>query len=89
MECGRCASLAEELDADTLYNETVMTALRTREGIALQELSPHYRDYCLRQARRYLNGGWLMLDDGSQRLRLTREGLFVSDRIMADLFVPE
>ena len=89
VEKGIVPAEAEELDADTLYNETVMTALRTREGIGLQELLPHYRAHCLRQARRYLDGGWLMLDDGSQRLRLTREGLFVSDRVMADLFVPE
>ena len=85
---GKIPAEKEQLSDDTLYNETVMIALRTREGIALDALTPHYREYCLRQAKRYIESGWLTLDDNGARLRLTREGLFVSDRVMADLFVP-
>ena len=73
----------ELLTPDNHYNEIVMTALRTSAGFALKMLSPEYADYCLRQARRFIDDG-LLKDDG-QCLRLTREGLFVSDMIMAEL----
>ncbi|MBO4810826.1 MAG: radical SAM family heme chaperone HemW [Prevotella sp.] len=88
IEAGNIPAETEQLNDDTLYNETVMTALRTREGIALDTLPLHYRHYCECQAQRYIESGWLKLDDKTSRLRLTREGLFVSDRVMADLFVP-
>ncbi len=75
----------EELDDDTYYNETVMTALRTREGICLSSLSSHYYDYCLRQSQKYIANG-LLCQDGDF-LRLTRQGLFVSDMVMSDLML--
>lgn len=65
------------------YNEMVMTALRTCEGLSLSALSDGHRSYCLRQARRFLEGGLLEQRDG--RLLLTRDGLFVSDMVMTEL----
>jgi len=73
----------EEMDADTFYNEQVMTALRTREGLALSFLQPPYRDYCLRLAERYVENGLLKRTD--DHIALTREGLFVSDMVISDL----
>ena len=73
----------ELLTPDNHYNEIVMTALRTSAGLSLNMLSPEYADYCLRQARRFVDDG--LLKDDNQCLRLTREGLFVSDMIMAEL----
>lgn len=82
---GRVPAEGEVLDDDTYYNETVMTRLRTREGILLQELPEGYRSHCLKEARRYVEGGLLELSEGC--LRLSREGLFVSDMVMADLMI--
>ena len=73
----------EELDAATHYNEQVMTALRTCEGLSLSALSEAHRSYCLRQARQYVESGLLILKD--DHLVLTREGLFVSDMVISDL----
>ena len=73
----------EWLTSDNHYNEIVMTALRTASGLSLEKLSPEYADYCLEQARRFMDDG--LLRHEGQRLRLTREGLFVSDMIMAEL----
>ena len=73
----------ELLTPDNHYNEIVMTALRTSCGLPLEKLSPEYADYCLKQARRFIDDGLLKHD--AQRLRLTREGLFVSDMVMAEL----
>ena len=85
VEQGQCFSEGEELDADTRYNEQVMTALRTSEGISLSRLSPSQRTYCLGQARRFLLDGSLACDDDC--LHLTRKGLFVSNMIMSELMI--
>lgn len=73
----------EVLDDDTRYNDLVMTALRTCEGLPLHLLSPRHRDYCLQTARKYIVAGQLVLS--GDYLRLSRQALFVSDMMMADL----
>jgi oxygen-independent coproporphyrinogen-3 oxidase len=73
----------EILTPDNHYNEVVMTALRTCEGLALDGLSSDYRDYCLKQAEPFVLNG-LLVRDGNH-LRLSREGLFVSDMVMTEL----
>ena len=73
----------EILTPDNHYNEIVMTALRTCEGMALDALSDDYRDYCLKQAEPFVLNG-LLVRDGNH-LRLSREGLFVSDMVMTEL----
>jgi len=73
----------EMLDGQTWYNEQIMTALRTVEGLNINEVGIEMKDYCLQQARKYILTGWLQQVDN--RLCLTREGLFVSDLVMSDL----
>jgi oxygen-independent coproporphyrinogen-3 oxidase len=75
----------ELLDDDTRYNDTVTVGLRTCEGIDLDTLPKKHRDYCMKNARRYLDDGLLELT--AQHLRLTRRGLFVSDMVMSDLMM--
>jgi oxygen-independent coproporphyrinogen-3 oxidase len=83
MEKGEPCVEREVLTPDNRYNEMVMTALRTSEGLPMAKLPAGYAAYCLQQARRFVDDGLLSLDD--HRLRLTRKGLFVSDMIMAEL----
>ena len=85
IETGRSDYEMEEIDDDTRYNDIVMTALRTCEGLDLQQLSSPQRDYCLQQARRYVDDGLLIYE--KSHLRLSRRGLYVSDMIMADLMM--
>lgn len=87
VESGQMRTGSELLEGDTLYNDLVMTALRTAEGLSLQCLTTAQRSYCLRMARRYVSSGLLAYDAASDRLRLTRNGLFVSDMVMADLML--
>ena len=75
----------ELLDEDTRYNDTVTVALRTREGLNLTRLSEPHRQYCLENAKRFIDDG-LLKNDGD-RLHLTRRGLFVSDMIMSELMM--
>ena len=75
----------ERIDADTRYNDMVTVALRTRKGLSLSSLTEAQRTHCLKNAQHYLDTGLLVLSDDT--LRLTREGLFVSDMIMSDLMM--
>ncbi len=81
----------EFLDDDTRYNDAVTVGLRTCEGIDLNTLPKKYRDYCIKNARRYLDDGLLELsavgDSHAPTLHLTRRGLFVSDMVMSDLMM--
>ena len=77
----------EQLNTQTRYNEYIITGLRTMWGISTEELKKKFGDrlskYCLEQARSYLENGKLELHN--DRLKLTREGIFISDGIMSDL----
>lgn len=73
----------EELNADTRYNDLITTALRTKEGIFLPSLEPHYHKYLMENAKTAINNGLLQIDDN--HIHLTRQGLFVSDDVMSDL----
>ena len=75
----------EEIDGDTRYNDTITVALRTCEGIDLAALSTRERKYCLTCAQKHIEARLLELKDN--RLRLTKEGLFVSDMVMSNLMM--
>lgn len=83
IEQGTLPSESETLDDRTRYNDLVTTALRTRDGIALSTLSQHRRHFLLENAGVSLRAGLLRLEQ--DHLSLTRQGLFVSDAVMADL----
>ena len=91
MERGERIFEEELLDDDTRYNDIVTVALRTKEGIDLNTLSEKHREYCMKNARRYLNDGLLEISTiggaESPTLHLTRRGLFVSDMVMSDLMM--
>ena len=83
VEQGRVPSEGEHLDADTHYDDMVMTALRTSDGIDLRRLDDNHRDYLLTNAQTYIKRRLLRLEGHS--LRLTREGIHISNEIMSDL----
>lgn len=77
----------EDIDAATHYNDMVTTALRTSEGLSLTDVAERcgaqYHDYALRQAREHTGQGTLEIEGG--RIRLTHEGIHVSDALMSDM----
>ena len=73
----------EVLSDDSLYNEFIMTRLRTSKGIPLNELSEEDRQYCLNLAKPHLEHKLLHLLD--EHLCLTKEGIFTSNVIISDL----
>ena len=73
----------ETIDGDTRYNDRVMLALRTADGLDLASLTDADRKYLLSLSSEYLDQGFLRLSQN--RLRLTRQSLFVSDMVISDL----
>ena len=84
LEAGKLPPMQrEELDESTRYDDLVTTALRTREGLSIESLSPYYRQYLLSCAQPWIESGRMEISKG--HLRITRKGIFVSDDIMSDL----
>ncbi len=77
----------ESLDLTTRYNEFIITTIRTMWGTPIEKLKLMFGnekwEYCQKMATPYLETGKLEEKDGV--LRLTREGIFISDSIMSDL----
>lgn len=77
----------EYLDKYTSYNDFILTGMRTMWGVNLAELERRFdtsmKDYCMKNVQRYVNQGFVIND--SNVLKLTREGIFISDGIMSDL----
>ena len=77
----------EELDIYTRYNDFVITTIRTHWGMSLSHLrstsGENLYQYCLRMAKPHLEQGVLEIKEDT--LKLTKEGIFISDGIMSDL----
>lgn len=81
----------EYRDRATRYNECIMTSIRTMWGIPLDKLEQLFGaemwQYCMDMAHPYMENGKLKIEDN--HLRLTREGIFISDGIISDLMFIE
>lgn len=79
----------EELDNDTTFNDIITTALRTSDGIDLNametRLGKRYRNTLISAAGKHIERG--LLEIRHDRLRLTSEGIFISDMVMSDLMI--
>lgn len=73
----------EHLTDTERYNDLITTALRTCDGIDTSSLPQRHRDFILKASQKHIALGNLTLDNGT--IRLTRQGLFISDSIMVDL----
>ena len=77
----------ENLDLYTRYNDFVITSIRTCWGMSLAQLRTTYGEtlynYCLRMAKPHIEQGVLEIKEDT--LKLTPQGIFISDGIMSDL----
>lgn len=84
---GSPAIETEYLDKNTGYNDFILTGMRTMWGVNLVVLENRFgtsmKDYCMKNVRKYINQGFVTNNDNV--LKLTREGIFISDGIMSDL----
>lgn len=79
----------ETLTKTDAYNEYIMTGLRTIWGVSLAKVETDfgesYKKYLLQQAQKHIVEHLLYLDD--DKLRVTKNGKFLSDGIASDLFM--
>ena len=83
IENGEIPAEKELIDPATHYNDTITTALRTKEGIDITKVEEPYKSYLLKNAEKAIASGNLQIK--GERISLTRQGLYISDSIMADL----
>jgi len=85
---GKSAFEKEDLTKNQMYNEYIMTSLRTIEGIDLQFLQNQFskeikeRTVCMLQK---MNSDWFYTSANS--ISLTNQGKLFADKIASDLFV--
>lgn len=89
IDCGHIPMERETLDARTTYNDIVTTALRTADGLSINRLSStlgaRYSDYLLNESMPYM--ARRLMQRIGDCLRLTRQGIYISDTIMSDLMM--
>lgn len=87
IESGIIPAEKEILDLSTKYDDMITTALRTKEGININDLVKkfgiEYRNYLIENAKKYLDSNLMVIDNNN--IRISRDGIFVSDAIMRDL----
>ena len=89
IETGSCVSEEEQLSPSDIFNDYVITALRTSAGIDMDYLrreSPmQMYDYLRSNAESFVKAG--KLEYSANHLKLTHSGIFISDEIMEALIV--
>lgn len=77
----------EKLDLRSQYNDYILTGMRTMWGVDLIELEKRFgsdlKKYALDNVQKYIDEGYSIILDS--KLKLTREGIFISDGIMSDM----
>ena len=79
----------EKLSKEDLFNEYVMTGLRTIWGVSLEKIKNDfgetYIDYLENQSKKYIDEELLYIEN--QILKTTQKGKFLADGIASDLFI--
>jgi len=89
IESAKCVFEKEVLSAADIFNDYVITALRTSSGIDMEYLEceqpQQMVDYLKNQAESFLKAG--NIEYAGNHLKLTHSGIFISDEIMEALIV--
>lgn len=89
IQCGITCEEREELSPADLYNETLLLALRTRQGLNLEALRVQYGDdfasAIVNHFREHVPAS--QYENAAGRLRLTADGLWFADGIAENLFI--
>lgn len=78
----------EDIDEMTAYNEYILTRLRTIWGLDTgyinSNFSPTIQSHFNKELALYLKSSYLQISDN--KITLTKEGIFIADKISSDLF---
>ncbi|MCH4822061.1 radical SAM family heme chaperone HemW [Gramella lutea] len=91
IESGILPRQTEELSTTDSYNEYVMTRLRTKFGVSVEDIQQKfgekYRSHFLKESHNFLEDGLMQKIENT--FHITSKGKFLSDGIAADLFYIE
>lgn len=74
---------SEILDGKDKYNELLLTALRTKEGLDLKRIDKEYLEYFRRNCKKFIADGTIIEENGF--CRLNENKYFLSDNIIRTL----
>ncbi len=74
--------IVEQETPDEIYNDYIITSLRTSQGIDIVQHIALYGEELLHQASRFLDSGDLIIDEG--HIRIPEHRWLIADRIMTD-----
>ncbi len=88
IEAGKLPLETETLGITDIYNEYIMTGLRTMWGVSLEKVErdfgKNYLEYLLKEAQPLLEKNLLIIENGV--IKVTKKGKFLSDGIASSLF---
>ncbi|MDP4207468.1 MAG: radical SAM family heme chaperone HemW [Bacteroidota bacterium] len=91
IEQGKIYFEDEQLGVNERFNDYLLTGLRTIWGVDLRIVRESFGEKYLRHIQqelsKFANTGYMILEE--EHLRLSDNGMFVSDRIISDLFYVE
>jgi oxygen-independent coproporphyrinogen-3 oxidase len=81
-------SEAEIIDEKTAFNEYVLTRLRTIWGVDMDYIRKNFNEnlntHFNKEIQQYINSSYLKIE--KNKITLSQEGIFIADKITADLF---
>lgn len=83
-QTGIVAEVDDETETDSI-NDKIMVGLRTQSGIDLSTIPEPYHPGILKESRRWLEAGHILLENHT--LRIPESSWLLSDAIIRDLFV--
>lgn len=84
----------EKLSKNNLFNEIIMTGLRTMWGVSIIDIEKQFgivfKNHLLRSSTKFIEQGLLKISiedvNGKEKLKITEKGKFLCDGIASDLF---
>ena len=90
MQTGEKYFEMEELSPVEQYHDFLLTRLRTHEGVDKETIKNNwgmnFLKHFIQNSEKFLAGGKLI--QSGDRIMLTRKGMFISDHIISELFIP-
>ena len=80
---GNYKTIIENEDEDERFNDILITALRTSDGLSLNDIEHGRSSRLLHDAKRFIDIGLMIIENN--HLRFTESAWFTSDSILADL----
>ena len=77
----------EHLNETKIYNEIILTRLRTMWGISKNEFTGRYLEYFLQKSQTLIKSNYMKFEN--EMYKLSKKGMLIADKIVEELFFEE